>query len=181
MKETLKRKRHLTLNTVPYWRRSYGKKQNWKTHEIFHYRGEVKLTGKETDMSECKECHKILPMIAYTTAGLRSDGAYYPKKICRQCATIVREEQRTVVKNAPPKPERCECCHKKDKLLHVDHIHGSFVFRGWLCKGCNTGMGLLGDDLGGLLQAAVFLENDTNKIIEKLHEVSSDIFSRKKE
>ena len=41
-------------------------------------------------------------------------------------------------------------------------------------------MGLLGDNLEGVLQAAVYVENDTNKIIETLHEVYKEMFARTK-
>ena len=147
---------NLNLNTTPYWETSYGKRK-CKAHENFHYRGEIKIVGKETDMQECKECHKILPAMAFTTQVLRSDGAWYLKKICRQCHTILEKEKRGVRKNAPPKPERCDCCHKKTKL-ELDHIHGSTTFRGWLCRACNSGMGKLGDNLEGLLQAVAYLK-----------------------
>ena len=161
---------NLNLNTTPYWETSYGKKQKYKAHENFHYRGEIKIAGKETDMQECKECHKILPLTAFTTQVLRSDGAWYLKKMCRQCNTVSAKEKRGVRKNAPPKPERCECCHKKTKL-ELDHIHGSTAFRGWLCRACNSGMGKLGDNLEGVLRGALYLEKDKNKIIEKLNEL----------
>ena len=171
-------KRKLNLNTIPYWETSYGKKQKYKAHEYFHYRGEIKIAGKETDMQECKECHKILPLTAFTAHTLRSDGAYYFRNICRQCNTVTEKEQRESRKNASPKPERCECCHKKVEKLQVDHLHGTFTFRGWLCRDCNTGIGSLGDNLEGVLQAAVYLENDKNKIIETLDKVYNEMFAR---
>ena len=160
--------RNLNLNTTPI--AGYNKKQKYKDHENFHYRGEIKIAGKETDTQECKECHKIFPAMAFTTKSIRSDGAYYLKKMCRQCNTLLEKEKREVRKIAPPKPERCECCHKKTKL-ELDHIHGTTIFRGWLCRACNPGIGKLGDNLEGLLQAAVYLEKDKNKIIEKLNEL----------
>jgi len=170
--------RNLNLNTFPYWKTSYNKKQKYKSHENFHYRGEIKIVGKETDMQECKECHKILPSTAFTTNVLRSDGAWYLKKICRQCQTVIEKEKRDTRKNASPKPERCECCHKKVEKLQVDHIHGSTTFRGWLCRACNSGMGKLGDNLPRVLQAAVYLENDKDKIIETLNKVYNEMFAR---
>ena len=161
----------LNLNTFPYWKTSYGKKQKYKDHENFYYRGEIKIVGKETDMQECKECHKIFPAMAFTTKSLRSDGAYYLHKACRQCITILEREKREVRKIAPPKPECCDCCHKKTKKLQLDHIHGSTTFRGWLCKACNSGMGKLGDNLEGVLRGALYLEKDKNKIIKKLNDL----------
>ena len=170
--------KNLNLNTVPYWETSYGKKKKYKDHGNFHYRGEIKFVGKETDMRECNECHKILPTMAFTSAHIRGDGAFYFRKICRQCHTIHEKEKREARKNAPPKPERCVCCHKKTKKLEVDHLHGTFTFRGWLCKSCNTGIGKLRDNLEGVLQGAIYLENDTEKIKETLHKVYNEMFAR---
>ena len=170
--------RNLNLNTVPYWETG-NKKQKYKDHKNnFHYRGDIKIVGKETDMQECKKCHKILPLPAFTTHTLRGDGAWFLKKMCRECQTVNEREKRGAMKNAPPKPERCQRCHKKIEKLQLDHIHGSTAFRGWLCIDCNSGMGKLGDDLPGVLQAAVYLENDKNKIIETLDKVYNEMFAR---
>ena len=116
--------------------------------------------------------------MAFTTHCSRGDGAWYLKRICRECNTVNEREKREAMKNAPPKPERCQRCHKKTKNLQVDHLHGSTAFRGWLCTDCNSGMGKLGDDLPGVLQAAVYLENDKNKIIETLDKVYNEMFAR---
>ena len=155
------------LNTTPLKQN----KQHKKTHEHFHFKPTgIKIVGKEDEIQECKECHRSLPLTAFTTHSPRSDGAYYLKKDCRECHTIVHNEQREVLKKAPPKPDNCVCCHK-NKKLELDHLHGTFKFRGWLCRSCNTGMGALGDDLRGVLQAAIYLERDKSKIIEKLNEM----------
>ena len=142
-----------------------------KTYTNFHFRSDgIKIVGKKDDVQECKECHKILPSIAFTTHTTRADGAYFLQRTCRECKTVVSSERWTIIKNAPPKPEHCECCHKKTEKLQIDHIHGSTTFRGWLCRNCNTGMGALGDNLEGLLQAAIYLEKDKDKIIKTLHD-----------
>jgi hypothetical protein len=39
-------------------------------------------------------------------------------------------------------------------------------------------MGKLGDNLEGVLQAAIYLENDKNKIIETLHKIYDEMFAR---
>jgi len=170
--------KNLNLNTVPYWETSYGKKQSYKNHENFHYRGEIKIVGSKTDRYECKECYIILPIMAFTTHYPRSDGAWHLKKMCRQCQTVIEKEKRDTRKKAPPKPDRCDRCHKKEEKLQVDHIHGSTTFRGWLCRNCNSGMGALGDNLEGVLQAAIYLEKDESKIIETLHKVFNEMFAR---
>ena len=121
------------LNTVPYWKTSYNKKQKYKAHEHFHYRGDIKITGKETDMQECKECNKLLPLTAFTTQVLRSDGAWHLKKICRQCHTVNKKETYEVRKNATPKPERCACCHKKVEKLAKIVFEDGWKFNQVIC------------------------------------------------
>ena len=170
----MKYKKKENLNVLPLTRG----KQHYKTYTDFYVRSDgIKIVGKKDDVQECKECHKILPLGAFTTHDLRADGAYRIRKICRECSHQVWKEQRVVRKNAPPRPDRCDCCYK-DKKLQVDHIHGTFTFRGWLCRLCNTGIGAVGDTLEGMLQAAIYLENDKDKIIEELHKVYGEIFGR---
>jgi len=159
--------RAINLNTVPL----KLNKQHRKTGTDFHFRSDgLKIVGKEDDVQKCKECHRILPSTAFTTHTPRVDGAYHLQKICRECHTVVGKEQRDVRKNAPPKSDLCNCCHEK-KVLQIDHIHGTTIFRGWLCRNCNTGIGALGDTLEGVLQAAIYLEKDKSKIIEKLNDL----------
>ena len=173
--EIMPEKRKKNLNTMAL----QINRQHRKTSRDFHFRSDgIKIAGKETDMRECRECHRILPTTAFTTKSFREDGAYNLQKACRECKTTLYKEQRESRKNASPKPERCECCHKKVKKLQVDHLHGTFTFRGWLCRDCNTGIGSLGDNLEGVLQAAVYLENDKNKIIETLDKVYNEMFAR---
>ena len=163
--------RRLNLNTLPLTKH----KQHHKAHETFHFRTTgIKVMGKEDDVQECKECHRILPLTAFTTNYLRSDGAFVLKKICRECHVQIRKEQRETRKIAPPKPDYCDNCHK-NKKLEVDHIHGSIIFRGWLCSNCNTSIGGLGDDLEGILRGAIYLEKGKDKIIEVLNGIKNEI------
>lgn len=60
-----------------------------------------------------------------------------------------------------PEPSLCECCgggpRGKHKRLVLDHDHITGAFRGWLCDLCNRGVGMLGDDIDGILKAARYL------------------------
>jgi len=156
------------LNLAPFGK---GPNQRGTRKEMnFYFRGKVKIEGKEDYLFECKECHKILPTTAFGTHTMRSNGAYSLLGICRECKSGVGAEIHKVRKNAPPKPDLCRCCHRK-KILQIDHIHGTIIFRGWVCRNCNTGVGSLGDTLEGVLQAAIYLENDKDKIIETLNKI----------
>ena len=161
-------KKKKNLNASPYWESAYGKKKPYKTHGVFHFRGEIKIVGNRDDMYKCKECDRLLFSTAFTTSYIRSDSAFHLKKICRECCTELEVEKREARKNAPPKSEVCDCCHK-NKKLQMDHTHGTTNVRGWLCTNCNTGIGAVGDTLEGVLRAAIYLEKDKSKIIEILN------------
>lgn len=84
------------------------------------------------------------------------------KHICKDCMS---EQQRMVAylkKTAPPVPDCCDNCGRdfstiSKKDVHLDHCHDKGTFRGWLCKPCNVGIGMLGDDIAGLERAIDYL------------------------
>lgn len=57
-------------------------------------------------------------------------------------------------------PERCECCGKESNRMALDHCHETNTFRGWLCLRCNTGIGMLGDNLEGIESALTYLKKE---------------------
>lgn len=50
----------------------------------------------------------------------------------------------------------CEICGDTNRLCY-DHCHKTGDFRGVLCLTCNTGLGKLGDDLMGMIEALRYL------------------------
>lgn len=56
-----------------------------------------------------------------------------------------------------PRPALCECCKRRRKLC-MDHDHATLKFRGWICAGCNGGIGNLGDSIPGLQMGIAYLE-----------------------
>lgn len=55
-----------------------------------------------------------------------------------------------------PMPELCERgCGRK--AICLDHCHSSNKFRGWLCRQCNCGIGMLGDSIEGLKAGIEYL------------------------
>ena len=51
----------------------------------------------------------------------------------------------------------CHLCGRLAPLL-FDHDHCTGAFRGWLCAACNSGLGMLGDDVEGLRRAIDYLQ-----------------------
>ena len=52
----------------------------------------------------------------------------------------------------------CKICGAKKKLLYIDHCHKTGKVRGLLCNHCNTGLGLLKDNVENLRSAIAYLE-----------------------
>lgn len=51
----------------------------------------------------------------------------------------------------------CACCGRKPDTLHLDHSHETGVVRGLLCPSCNMALGMLGDDIEGVMNALWYL------------------------
>ena len=77
---------------------------------------------------------------------------------CKTCRLVDRNVQRKLLKSAPPKPKVCECCNKPSDKFVIDHDHDTLEFRGWICHSCNTGIGILGDNLKGIMYAVRYLK-----------------------
>lgn len=76
---------------------------------------------------------------------------------CKKCVKKHTKVRNNLHKEAPPKPQVCECCHKNTIKWVLDHDHNDDSFRGWLCDKCNTGIGKLGDNLDGVIKAVNYL------------------------
>src|SRR6185436_5316681 len=51
----------------------------------------------------------------------------------------------------------CDLCGRHIDGLHQDHDHVTGMARGWLCNGCNLGLGQLGDTVENLQRAVDYL------------------------
>jgi len=102
--------------------------------------------------------------------GVLENKNYY-RKYCLKCSNRDASLAKKLRKTAPPIPDCCDCCGGSFKRVdtkvrkgqlpqntYLDHCHNTKVFRGWLCNACNTGIGLLGDNLEGLNKAFAYLE-----------------------
>jgi hypothetical protein len=57
----------------------------------------------------------------------------------------------------------CAICERPLKLF-VDHNHQTSVVRALLCNGCNSGIGMLGDDASRCYRAAQYLDSYLDRI-----------------
>jgi hypothetical protein len=58
----------------------------------------------------------------------------------------------------------CERPFSKAKKRNADHCHATGHFRGFLCGGCNTAIGLLHDDPAWLDRAAAYLRHHSSRL-----------------
>ena len=113
---------------------------------------------------KCKQCNKKRESSEFqwiargTASGEMQEKLVLNSRTCRKCSN----KNNTVVRNLKklhPTPEdnRCECCGRTDRRLHLDHGHTSDAFRGWLCQECNVGFGKLGDTLDAAINLMVYM------------------------
>lgn len=115
---------------------------------------------RRTNNDQCVACHQ------FRAAAKRISNAKANAKHERQRQKDVLAgiEPRPHFRDCPPPPvdNSCQCCGRigsnhRMKNLSLDHCHASGAFRGWLCDNCNRGIGLLGDDIPGLMRAVEYL------------------------
>jgi hypothetical protein len=127
-----------------------------------------------------------MPRKVCTYCGKRKNSKSFPKHSmykdnldsrCRSCVKKHSKVRNQLHKEAPPKPEICECCGKVPRKWCLDHDHSDDSFRGWLCEPCNTGLGKLGDNLDGVIKAVNYLimtknRNQQNESLQKMDSTS---------
>ena len=87
-------------------------------------------------------------------------GKQYYLNRCKSCISEAELLIRNLKKEHPPPPAGtpCACCKRIDKLF-LDHYHSSDKkIRSYICRSCNSGIGLLGDSEEGVRQALAYLQ-----------------------
>lgn len=104
----------------------------------------------------CRTCDKVKPITDFYL----DRGAVYSR--CKDCCTSYRKLLNIAKKNAPEKPEHCECCGKKVDIWFCDHFPDTDKFRGWVCFECNTAAGYVGDTYHGAVKLVQYLYQRRN-------------------
>jgi hypothetical protein len=66
-----------------------------------------------------------------------------------------------------PRPSKCELCDRPfTKQPHADHDHKTGTYRGWICGGCNSVLGIVHDNPALLRKMAKWVKHFSKK--EKL-------------
>ena len=130
---------------------------------------------------ECKKCSNNLPLDNYYDNKL---GKYKKQNVCKKCVNIYdykADKNRKLKKTygisldeynelLSKQDGKCAICgvdnngkyRNKSRALAVDHCHTTGKIRGLLCSDCNTGIGLLKDNVNFLQFAIKYLNKTKN-------------------
>lgn len=106
----------------------------------------------------CKTCKKQKRLEDFMKADGKHRSSRNVCKICFNKNSAIRKKLR--IKNPKPPPGICEICLKHTTDWVLDHSHISQKFRGYICRHCNSGIGLLGDDIETLHKAIEYLKTN---------------------
>jgi hypothetical protein len=140
--------------------------------------------------SKCKN-EKSLVYFNRNTSGrdhFNKDGFRLRRPECSECTKKSLKGRIEAKKKAKQmgidyKSEKtiCEICKKtstKGNSIVFDHCHEKNIFRGYCCNSCNRSIGVLGDNIKGIINVANYLmKTDKQKIIQdkkgELHIINS--------
>ena len=116
-------------------------------------------------MRKCKGCKRWLDLSTFRKT-LRTERNQYLSTTCHACHLKNKRQIRKLRTFHAPTSTNCQLCGRGGRQLVLDHCHESGDFRGFICSPCNRGLGLLGDDVDGLLQALLYLKNGSGSQFE---------------
>lgn len=130
--------------------------------------------------SMCNENKKIIDFNGNTsgTDAFDKNGYRLKRPECNNCTSKVSKGKSQAKKIAKkegfsynaPEGTKCSICNEiqteKNKLV-FDHCHKTEKFRGYCCNSCNRSLGVLGDNVDGLINALNYLlKTEPVKIIQ---------------
>lgn len=137
----------------------------------------------KTQLKVCSKCQVTKTLVDFrgNTSGTDAfdrDGYRLRRPECIECTKSVSKGKNEAKKKAKelgipyvaPEGTVCAVCNKppsKGNCLVFDHCHELNIFRGYCCNSCNRSMGILGDNVQGLLNAVNYLlKTEKNKIVQ---------------
>ncbi len=130
---------------------------------------------------ECKKCSDNLSLDNFY---FNKNGKYKKQNVCKKCMNIYdyKTDKNSKLKRAygitfdeyeellSKQDKKCAICgidnngkyRNKPRAFAVDHCHTTGKIRGLLCSDCNTGIGLLKDNINFLQSAIKYLNKLKN-------------------
>lgn len=137
----------------------------------------------KTQEKKCSKCKITKTRVEFTgntsgTDAFDRNGYRLLRPECKECKKKSYNGKIQAVKNAktmniqhkPPEGTLCCICQepeKKGDAIVFDHDHLSNTFRGYCHNSCNRSLGVLGDNVEGLIRAINYLnKSEKHKIIQ---------------
>jgi hypothetical protein len=146
---------------------------------------EEEYDAGKRQLKKCTKCHekkentlKYFEGNTCGTDGFTKKGVRRLRPECRDCGSKVAQGKKVAMVFAKqndipykaPEHSVCAICgyeRKDGDELVWDHDHKKNVFRGYCHDSCNRSVGVLGDDVGGLLRALNHaLKTDPHKLVQ---------------
>lgn len=137
----------------------------------------------KTQEKKCSKCKITKTRVDFTgntsgTDAFDRNGYRLLRPECKECKKKSSDGKIEAIKNAktmniqhkPPAGTLCCICQepeKKGDTMVFDHDHLSNIFRGYCHNSCNRSLGVLGDNVEGLIRAINYLnKSEKHKIIQ---------------
>jgi hypothetical protein len=159
-----------TANERSHYTGPFGSKAKFKSPEEEH-------AWAEKQRKTCNKCRVELPRTSFArnTSGsdpFDRDGYRLRRGDCVDCNKKAEQgmaKAKAVAKRAgvsykAPEGTACAVCARTEGLV-FDHCHTTEQFRGYLCDPCNRSMGVLGDNVEGLLRYVSYLNRTEKKTV----------------
>lgn len=149
------------------------------------------MTSLSQEQRTCTKCGTEYPLTEQffgRNQSTNTGGDKYFRPECKNCTKEASQGKNQAYKIAgkPPTPDIGACCDRcgrdpgpkknnprKAKLV-FDHCHDTLIHRGWLCDNCNRAMGMLGDDISGMILSAKYIAKSTNVSKEEVIQILED-------
>ena len=118
-------------------------------------------------MKFCRECETTQPIENFHTQNSSPDKKQSVCKACQSLQNFARNTGYDIseLRLFKESSNACEICGTNEDLV-IDHCHKTNGLRGILCGKCNTGIGMLGDDIETVKKALQYLEGRARLIQE---------------
>ena len=166
------------MSTKTFTKNEYAHYKREHPTRIFSSPEEEEAQHSSITTKKCSKCSQTKALVCFNgntsgRDGFTAEGYRHRRPECSVCtkasgqgmkvAKLVAKKQKISYKAPVGTP--CAICKKTDRRMVFDHCHEKEVFRGYLCDPCNRSMGVLGDNIEGLLRCINYLQTTEQKVI----------------
>jgi hypothetical protein len=167
-----------TINVDREYKLTINERQKYtKPSKAKFNSAEEELEWSRTQIKKCNKCNEDLPLSYFNGNTSSSDsfdrnGYRLRRGDCIKCNREHGKGKNEAKKLAKeegipfkaPEGTKCEICPAVTNIV-FDHDHSTNKFRGWLCDPCNRSLGVLGDNIQGLVNAINYVNKSKSAVL----------------